>query len=363
MKTFKSILTEALELTRLYEAKDEKESESGKSADAKGKAFEIEFARHMHPKKQYPTHYRDEEGKRPEEIAGQLRGHFGDERYNQISEHARIAAEQYREHIGNQGHLKKGEHPDIIAWTSQPSDHQSFTGKKDPNANADVMFRKGRKFRGISLKYGAKPGLRSPGLKDLAALTKTDHGAVQSQIDTHMEDVHDGMKKFIKSTTARARHQEFKDVKANGSPAAKKAAEAALQKSRDFRAGLTHHYANGFNKLSPADALHAVRRLSSSEDTLHPHDKVHFDDSKGKVHISHPVDDFEKLHGQVKHYSAEARGGYMLIHAHDNAGKKHQILRIGIKNKSSSPYTNIVGAVSHGKDYHKLVEQGHNAAN
>lgn len=355
MITFKQLIAEAAEITALYEAKAAEDNESGKKADAKGKAFEIEFARNMHPKKQYPTHYRDEDGKRPEEIAAHLRELFGDERYNQISEHARIAAEHYRDHLHEQGHLKRSENPDIIAWTSQRSDHKSFTGKEDPNANADVMFRKGRKYRGISLKYGAKPGLRSPGIKDLSAMMKVNHEAVQNQIDGHMDDVHEGMKKHIKSTTAKARHEEFKEIVANGSPAAKKAAEVALQKSRDFRAGMVHTYVNGFNKLKPEEALNAVRRLSSSENTMFDHDKVHFDDKKGKVHISHPVNDFATIQSKVKHFSAEARGGYMIVHAHGHDGKKHQLLRVSIKNKSSSPYTNIVGSVSHGKDFHKLA--------
>lgn len=361
MLKFKQIISEVLQLTALYEAKAAEDNESGKKADAKGKAFEIEFARHMHPKKEYPTHYRDEDGKRPEEIAAQLRELFGSERYNSISEHARIAAEHYRDHLHEQGHMKRSESPDIIAWTSQRSDHKSFTGKEDPNANADVMIRKGRKYRGISLKYGSKPGLRSPGLKDLAAMMKLNHGHIQPQIDSHMEDIHEGMKKYIKSKTATARHEEFKAVKEGGTPAAKAAAEEALQKSRDFRAGLVHIYVNGFNRLKPADALHAVRRLSSAEDTVHVHDKVHFDDKKGKVHISRPVEDFNAAHSQVHHYSAEARGGYMLIHAHDKQGRKHQLLRMSIKNKSSSPYTNIVGAVQHGKDFHDLVQQGYDA--
>lgn len=357
MLKFKQILSEALQLNALFEAKAAEENESGKKADAKGKAFEIEFAKHLHPKQQYPTHYRDEDGKRPEEIAANLKNLFGDEHYSRISEHARIAAAHYRDHVYEKGHMKKGENPDIIAWTSQPSDHQSFTGKKDPNANADVMFRKGRKFRGISLKYGAKPGLRSPGIKDLNSLTKVDGESVLNQISQHQEDIHEGMKKHIKSSSAAARHQEFKEVKANGSPAAKKAAEAALQKSRDFRAGLVHTYVNGFNKLKPADALHAIRRLSSSEETVFDHDKVHFDDAKGKVHISHPVNDFARIQQKTKHFSAEARGGYMILHAHDHEGKKHQLLKVSIKNKSSSPYTNIVGAVSHGKDFHKLAAE------
>ena len=361
MKTFRSLINEAKYYTELYEAKAEADNQSGKKADAKGKAFEIEFARHMHPQQEYPTHYRDEEGKRPHEIAKTLRDALGEEHYNRITEHARIAAQQYKQHLAEQGHLKKSEHPDIIAWTSQPSDHKSFTGKEDKNANADVMFRKGRKFRGISLKYGEKPGLRSPGIKDLNALTHSDDEAIQNNIEEYHKDIHEGMKKHIKSGTAAARHQEFKDVKENGSPAAKAAAETALQKSRDFRASLAQHYADKFNVLSHEDATHAVRRLSSSEDTVHPHDKVHFNDKTGQVHMSHPVEDFGHLHSQVHHYSAEARGGYMIIHAHDHNGKKHVILQTSIKNKSSSPYTNIVGAVSHGKDFHKLVEQGRNA--
>jgi hypothetical protein len=329
---------------------------AGQEADAKGKAFEIEVARHLHPKGDYPTHYRDEDGKRPAEIAQHLQGVLGKDKYKTISDHAKTAVGQYREHLSKTGVMPKTKHPDIIAWTSQPSDHKAFTGKHDPNANADVMYRHGRKFRGLSLKYGAAPGVRSPGMEDLSTLSHANHDKVKSMISSHRDEIHNIMGKHIdRTSTLGAQHKAFKEVVASGSSAAKGKAEQALEASRKFRAGLATHYATHFNKLSHADMSHAVRRLASAEDTMHPHDKIHFDDKKGQVHISDPVGDFNKMHAKVSHYSAEGKGGYLHIHAHTPDGNKHHILKISIKNKSSSPYTNIVGAASHGKDYSKLA--------
>lgn len=324
-------------------------SQTGAYADAQGKVFELEFARHLHSKKQHAEHFRNEEGKSPVEVSRRLREILGDEQYNKISQHAMTAVNEYKKRA-------EFKHPDEIAWTSQPSDHKSFTGSHDPNSNADVMYRHGKQYRGLSLKYGKTPGVRSPGMKDLSTLLKTDHSKIETRIAEHRADINSIMGKYIdRNKPLGTQHQEFKAVVASGSKAAQQAADTALQASRDFRAKLVSHYAKHFNKLTHEDKTHAVRRLLSANETLHPHDKIHYDTSKNEVHISNPVEEFNTLHGRIAHYTAEAKGGYLHIHAHTPDGNKHHILKISIKNKSSSPYTNIVGAASHGKDYKKLI--------
>lgn len=333
MKKFSAFLAE--DYVVLYE-------ESGKANDDKGKAFELEFAKAIHPKKEYPTHYRDETGKRPHEVAARIRGDLGGEHYKSIEGHATKAAAEYRQHLHDKKILHKDKKPDIVAWTSQPSDHEKFTGKKDPHTNADTMIRHGRKYRAQSLKYGAAPGVRSPGLKDLSSLAKVDHKHAAAHVAAHDAAVDNVMKKHIKSTSKKVRNKDFREIESSGTPAAKKAATDAQSVSLSHRQALAGHYAKHFGKLSTEDMHHVVRHLTGAEDNVHPHDKVHYDTKRNQVHISNPNEDHKKLVANVHHYSVEHQGTNVVVHAHDHAGKKHKIMSVQIKNNSSP--MSVVGA-------------------
>lgn len=147
--------------------------------DDKGKLFEILHARHMHPEKTFPTHYRDEiSGKSPEETHNAIKARITPAEYKTIDSHASSSAERMKAHLVDQGHNPK--HITHVAWTSNGArDVAKFTGKDDPNNDSDVMYRFKHpktgavKHVGVGLKYGSQrePNIRNPGLESLQSMT------------------------------------------------------------------------------------------------------------------------------------------------------------------------------------------------
>lgn len=337
----------------LDEATKKAAAESGKGADAAGKAFELEFAKHFN-NIEYPHHYRDEDGKRPVEIASALRKHFGDEKYEEISSHAKKAVEEYRKELHTRGALHHSKSPDIVAWTSQPSDHRSFTGVDDPNTSADVMFRTGKKFHAASLKYGAQPGARNPGMKDLSRLSGLNHSVIEDLISAHDKERDKIMGDSISSGSLEKKHAQFKELK-NGSPEEKDKVERALAASVKHRQGVAAAFANGFSRMGNVEKSNALRRLLSAEPTVHPELKVHYDTNKNKVNVGHPAEDFDRINRNVDRYEVENQGTTIVFHGVHKDGSKHRILSLGIKNGSSSPYTGIKGAAHIESGYKKIL--------
>jgi hypothetical protein len=323
------------------------ESGSGAVADAKGKAFELELAKHLHPKKQYPEHHNDESGRSPKVVAGQLKDRLGEHEYNTISKHAEKAAV---EHIKTTGHKVSQVH-----WTSVAGQVSKTTGKKEDDHPADLVYKHGNKHYGISAKYGSAPGARSPGMKDLGHMSKSNP---ESGIAAHHKAVAEIMAPHLKGTTNAAKHQEFKSaVKGELGPKAKQAAEHANKTSLEHRSAIAGTLAKHFQKVAETDHPHmteVVRKLTASHKTETPMLKVHHNPKTGKTDVSHPSEDFDKAMSKVKHFSVEHKGMYVNIHAHDNEGKKHTIAKVSIKNKSSSPFTNMVGSASLGNGLKKL---------
>lgn len=149
------------------------------SNDDKGKLFELLHAKHMHPEKTLPTHYRDEEsGKTPEQVHNAIQTRISKAEYDTIDRHARDSASSMREHLKSQGH--NPDHIVNVAWTSNgANDVAKFTGKDDPHNDSDVMYhfkhpKKGTSHHiGVGLKYGSQPepNLRNPGLDSLEKMT------------------------------------------------------------------------------------------------------------------------------------------------------------------------------------------------
>jgi len=170
MFRFKEFITESYGNVFLAEAV---------SNDDKGKLFELLHAKHMHPEKTFPTHYRDEiSGKSPEETHNAIKTRISPAEYKTIDGHARDSADRMRTHLQEQGHNPA--HITHVAWTSNGAkDVAKFTGQDDPHNDSDVMYRfknpktKKENHVGVGLKYGSQkePNIRNPGLESLEKMT------------------------------------------------------------------------------------------------------------------------------------------------------------------------------------------------
>ena len=324
---------------------------SGEIADAKGKAFELELARHLHPKGEYPEHHNDEYNRSPTAVAQHLRGVLGHDEYEKVSGHAKQAADS---HIKQTGHK-----PSSIHWTSVEGQVSKTTEKNDAGNQSDLVYKSNGKHHGISAKYGSAPGARSPGMKDLAAMSGMKHEDLQKHIDAHHDAIHDIMKPHVTATSNAQKHKEFKQIAsgAQGSEA-KDAAQKANKTSLEHRTLIAGHLEKHFSNLAATDhpkMTDVVRKLTASHGTETPMLKVHHNPKTNKTDISNPKEDFDRAMNHVTHFSVEHRGMYMHIHAHDKDGNKHSIAKLSIKNKSSSPYTNMVGNSSLGSGLKKLA--------
>ena len=163
------------ELVEAKEKKPPKEKEFNVN-DAKGKLYEILMGSHLHGtftkghanQGKFLQHYRDEDGKRPEEVHNYLRDELEKREpgaYNEIMRHAGEGAEHLKDQLAAHGHHNVNE----VAWTSQKGDHKRFTDEDDPNSDADLMVKTENGPVGLSLKYGKTKNmnLRNPGLETL----------------------------------------------------------------------------------------------------------------------------------------------------------------------------------------------------
>jgi len=364
MKQFKELRESAAIVAKtIAEELEILEEAAGSTAAHMGPAFETSFMQHAHPNKEHPPKFSNEENMSPAEAHAHHHGNLTPEH----SAHIHAGAEQtyaaVHKHLEQHHGVKKNETLNAT-WTSRPGQLSKVSGHAgDKNNPGDALLStsKGKHFA-ISLKVGEKPGLRSPGLKDLNKMGKIpEHRAAESQrnIDTHKEHLvamanrGSGKSKLITGSNQNERNTQFRALEKSPQHADRVA--KVKKASSDFRSGLASHYATHFNNLSHEDKTHAVKRLMNAEETPTPVIKAHYDTKKNKVNISSPHDEFNTMHSKVKHYNFSSKGTYMHVHAEDQNGKQHHIAKISFKDKSS-PMTNIVGAVSHGKDYEKLAK-------
>lgn len=314
---------------------------AGAISDAKGKAFELELAKNLHPKKQYPEHHNDDAGRSPTTVANKLKDTLGHDEYEKISSHAKIAA---HEHLTKTGHKPKDVH-----WTSVEGQVSKTTGKNDAGNQSDIVYKNhdGTHY-GISAKYGKQPSARSSGLRDIASMSGIKHEKLEAMQKEHLKAVHDIMKDHVKSNTQTGRHAEFKKA-ASGlmGPEAKDAANHALKTSLVHRKNMMGHVAHHFNKLATNDhaaMMHVIRKITASSGTETSMMKIHHNPSNGKTFINHPKEDFDKAMKRVKHFSVEHKGMSIHIHAHDHDGNVHKVAIMDLKNHRSSPYPGVVGS-------------------
>lgn len=328
------------------------EAATGADADSSGKAFELEFARHLHPEGRLPQHFNDESGRTPEQVSNDLQGRLGHEAYQKISAHAKQAAE---------AHKKASGHNDIdtVHWTSQAGQVSKLTGKKEDENPSDVVYtRKNGERHGVSLKYGSKVGARSPGMADLARMANVPHEEMTKMQRAHDTAIDTDMQNHIAGGPKSARHQQFKDIVKNGSPGAQAAARRAADTSRMHQGAIASRIASGLSNVAETDheaMKKVVRRLGGAPEAVTPMFKVHHHPVKNTTETSVPSEDFDKLESRTHHYSVSHNGATISIHAHDADGNKiGTVVRTNIKNKSSSPYTNLTGSSSLGNAFSNL---------
>jgi hypothetical protein len=324
---------------------------AGAESNSKGVFHELETLRHLNGGK-HATHHPNEEGLTPAQAHHHHGAALGHELAHNIGKHSAETARVVREHLHKIGFLKTKTEPLKGTWTSKAGQVHRVTGHAADKTNPSdyVLTNKRGHHIGVSAKIGEKPGLRSPGLKDLDKLTKAP--SLEHHITTHKNKLVKMMGHHV--SAGAGQEQRNKEFRAAESGAGHKQAEAVKAESLAFRTKMAKHYAKHFNALSHEEKHHAVRRLLNAEQAGTHYIKTHVDDRTGHIHVSDPVAEFHHMHKKMSHYSAEHSGTYMKIHAHDKAGKSYHIANLNLKDKSS-PMTNITGAVSAAKDYHKAV--------
>lgn len=220
MLKFSELLVEARE-------KKPKKPKEFNVNDAKGKLYEILMGSHLHGtftkghenEGKFLQHYRDEDGKRPEDVHNYLRDELEKREpgaYNEIMRHAGEGAQHLRDQLAAHGHHNINQ----VAWTSQKGDHKRFTGEDDPASDADLMVKTENGPIGLSLKYGKSKdmNLRNPGLETLENAAGLQPGELAKMREDHYARVR---KIGIRD------HEHYKDMRYHGDDQDKaKAADA-----------------------------------------------------------------------------------------------------------------------------------------
>lgn len=202
MLNFKSFLKEEfLNEELLLEAAESASLE----ADDKGKMHELLLAKHLHPNSTLPEHHRsfsenEDHAGTPQQVHDRLRKKIGEAAYAEIDRHAKQSADQFKEHLKQQGHIGDHAHIGNVHWTSNADkpnvagDHEKTVGVKDVNSNADVILtlhdKEGKTVghHGISAKYGSQePNYRNPGMDALEKAAKIPAGSLNTYMNAHKE--------------------------------------------------------------------------------------------------------------------------------------------------------------------------------
>jgi len=313
--------------------------------DSRGKLHELLFAKHLHPDKKMPTHFRNKHGSSPQEVHDHLKAAHP-EHYSKIDLHSKKSAEHVIEHLHSHGLIPKGHVIHSVSWTSNrdteksAGDHEKLTGKKDIHSNADVMVthyhpktnKKGH--IGISLKYGAakNPNLKGPGMKDLERISG-DNGLMD-----HHNHGQAQIQKALGGKTQKHTKEIFKKHAASSTPTAKAAVEKARGVAKKTTSHVAKRIADGMAKHSQPTLLHHIQHLTASHDNVHPHIRVSTHPDTGDVKVAHPKDDFNAMKKRYKHFRVRKHDGKSnIVHIegvrHD--GKAESAVQIGLKNVSS----------------------------
>lgn len=241
--------------------------------DAKGKLFEILFGSHFkhgsnelgEPNK-FLSHYRDENNKSPKIIHDLIKSELEKRHpgmYDQVNKHAREASEHARNELIKAGHKDFND----VAWTSQKGDHERFTGKDDPNSDADVMVKTDRGPLAFNLKYGKSKNmnLKNNGLEELEKMAELEPGSLTSQRSEHMKRVKE---------LGLVDHEDYKRKKAAGDPAAKAGNDSALLAQKE----MARRMSEGLSKIAETRGTDFLKRYVQERitpKTIYQHYRLH----------------------------------------------------------------------------------------
>ena len=273
--------------------------------DAKGKLNEILTGSHLQhgthmsgmPNK-FLSHYRDEDGKSPEEIHNSIKADL-DTRYpglyNTINDHSRHASEFLKKKLEQNGHHTIND----VAWTSQAGDHHRFTGQNDPNSDADIMVQSNKGPVGISMKYGTSTNmnLRNNGLDKLEQTAGIKQGDLTGAREAHSAT----LKKL-----GIVNHDDYKKKRDSDDPANQEAVAAAEESALNAQKTMAGHLSNGLSKMNTEQLRDYVNNTVSPQ-TKFQHFRMHTQPANDGVNSAvshhfddvqsgrHKLDDFEEL--------------------------------------------------------------------
>jgi len=203
------------------------EESSGNESDDKGKLHEILLAKHLHPKKELPEHFRSE-SENPEhsgtaaQVYQKLSDKMGKTAHDKVDKDAKATAEAVLAHLKKHGGLPEGHKITGVHWTSnrdrenKAGDHEKLTKKKDVNSNADLILTSTHSKTGavahhpISAKYGAhKPNYKNAGLDSLekqAGHKAGTYTSIQKEHEKYSE-------KLGYSGSQAQKHKQYKEDK------------------------------------------------------------------------------------------------------------------------------------------------------
>lgn len=343
MLGFKNFITENTDL--LYERYLLTEEIS--SSDAKGKLHEILVGKHLShtddSRKILPEHYRNEEtGKTPTQIHDSIKASITPEDYDMADKRAKESADAIRAHL-KEHHGVEPEHIKGVYWTSNKSDHEKLTGKKDDASDADIMLHtvdgEGKpNYHGLSLKVGGnEPNLRNPGIDQLNKLTKADANRSKDILEAH-KDVLDSVG-YSRKNTVDQNHAQYKVDKDSNNPAVKQKLATAETSKRKTLNNLASHYSQAINNLPPEHVKHLLTHLVAPK-TMYPHTRAWAQTSNDSNSTAHHIENHQEelqheLDSHQHGYTAEAKGQRVLIHANGPDGKPaKRIIELGMKGSS-----------------------------
>ena len=325
----------------------------GQSAAAKGVAYETALSKGLHHEGKFAEHHHNEEGMSAQQAHDHNMSKLPDSEKSNVEKSISPSVAAIRDHLAKHHSIPKND-PIAVHWTSKPGQVAKTTGKETDKENPSdlvVHHAKSGKHVGLSLKFGSKPGLRSPGIEDLHKLAHTQFD--KDKLESNKKELIKMGAAHITGKSASERNASFRAAEKN--PKASIDIANINKRSLEHRSEIAGNLANHFNKLSHDEKHHAIKKLMNADKTDTPVVKVHHDPKKSATHISDPVAEFNDLHNKTKEYHFEHKGMYINVHAHDKSGNIHHIAKIGIKH-NSSPMTHIVGNVTHGPGYKKIIK-------
>lgn len=342
MLKFSEILLEAKE-------KKPKKPKEFNVNDAKGKLYEILLGSHLHhgtnddgSAKGFLQHYRDEDGKRPQDVHNYLRDELEKREpgaYDEINRHAAEGSQNLKDQLMAHGHHEVRE----TAWTSQKGDHKRFTGEDDPASDADLMVKTENGPIGLSLKYGKTKdmNLRNPGLETLENAAGLQPGELAKMREDHY---------------ARARkigvrdHEHYKAMRYHGDAEDKGKAADADASALYTQKMMAKRVADGLTARSAADPdfLKSYVKDTIAPRTMYQHFRLHTrPDGKGGAthHMSDMQDDAARL-DDFDHFRVAPHNGQTIsyrIEGRRNGSDTYEpVLDQGIK-KGSGPMKGFAG--------------------